>query len=217
MTKQQDNWRELSRRAAFSSHRLIGWIYWDPTAIANYASLGVPDGFGYYVATRAATLGKAGNKLVSAAFYSIHPDFISASLDACRAHTTFEAAAAARDAAVAPGLKSLTPEICEPLSSMSSSLWQTAEELPTAGRVLFSSLLEWPRHKDPLTSAWLAVNAIREWRGDTHWAIMTSEDIDGVMAGILDGARHNYDDHWLPRSRGADDAAIATALNNLVR
>ncbi len=215
MTKQQDNWRELSRRAAFSSHRLIGWIYWDPTAIANYASLGVPDGFGYYVATRAATLGKAGNKVVSAAFYSIHPDFISASLDACRAHTTFEAAAAARDAAVAPGLKSLTPEICEPLSSMSSSLWQTAEELPTAGRILFSSLLEWPRHKDPLTSAWLAVNAIREWRGDTHWAIMISEDIDGVMAGILDGARHNYDDHWLPRSRGADDAAIATALNKL--
>ena len=49
----------------------------------------------------------------------------------------------------------------------------------------FSSLLEWPRHKDPLTSAWLAVNAIREWRGDTHWAIMISEDIDGVMAGIL--------------------------------
>ena len=74
LTNDQSFWRELSRRAAFASHRLIGWIYWDPTAIANYASLGVPDGFGYYVATRAATLGKAGNKVVSAAFYSIHPD-----------------------------------------------------------------------------------------------------------------------------------------------
>jgi len=215
LTNDQSFWRELSRRAAFASHRLIGWIYWDPTAIANYASLGVPDGFGYYVATRAATLGKAGNKVVSAVFYSIHPDFISASLDACREHTTFEAAAAARDAAIAPGLKNLTPEICEPLADMSKNLWLAAEELPTSGRAFFSSLLEWPRHEDPLTSAWLAVNAIREWRGDTHWAIMVSEDIDGVMAGILDGARHDYDDHWLPRSRGADDAAISSALERL--
>ena len=175
----------------------------------------MPDGFGYYVATRAATLGKAGNKVVSAVFYSIHPDFISASLDACREHTTFEAAAAARDAAIAPGLKNLTPEICEPLADMSKNLWLAAEELPTSGRAFFSSLLEWPRHEDPLTSAWLAVNAIREWRGDTHWAIMVSEDIDGVMAGILDGARHDYDDHWLPRSRGADDAAISSALERL--
>ena len=215
LTNDQSFWRELSRRAAFASHRLIGWIYWDPTAIANYASLGVPDGFGYYVATRAATLGKAGNKVVSAVFYSIHPDFISTSLDACREHTTFEAAAAARDAAIAPGLKNLTPEICEPLADMSKNLWLAAEELPTSGRAFFSSLLEWPRHEDPLTSAWLAVNAIREWRGDTHWAIMVSEDIDGVMAGILDGARHDYDDHWLPRSRGADDAAISSALERL--
>lgn len=215
LTNDQSFWRELSRRAAFASHRLIGWIYWDPTAIANYASLGVPDGFGYYVATRAATLGKAGNKVVSAVFYSIHPDFISASLDACREHTTFEAAAAARDAAIAPGLKNLTPEICEPLADMSKNLWLAAEELPTSGRAFFSSLLEWPRHEDPLTSAWLAVNAIREWRGDTHWAIMVSEDIDAVMAGILDGARHDYDDHWLPRSRGADDAAISSALERL--
>ena len=154
---------------------MIGWIYWDPRAIANYEALGVPNGFGYYVSTRAATLGEAGNKAVSACFYSIHPDFIKVSLDNCREYTTFEKAAAARDAAVAPGLKELTPEICEPLATMSPTLWKAAEELPVSGRALFASLLDWPRHEDPLTSAWLAVNAIREWRGDTHWAIMTAK------------------------------------------
>ncbi len=215
VSEEENNWEQLSRRAAFSSHRLIGWIYWDPRAIANYEALGVPNGFGYYVATRAATLGEAGNKAVSAAFYSIHPDFIAASLDNCREHTTFEKAAAARDAAVAPGLKELTPEICEPLAAMSYELWKAAEELPLSGRALFASLLDWPRHEDPLTSAWLAVNAIREWRGDTHWAILTSEDIDGTMAGILDNAKHNYDDQWLPRSRGADDKAISSAFKKL--
>jgi hypothetical protein len=215
VSEEENNWEQLSRRAAFSSHRLIGWIYWDPRAIANYEALGVPNGFGYYVATRAATLGEAGNKAVSAAFYSINPDFIAASLDTCREHTTFEKAAAARDAAVAPGLKELTPEICEPLAAMSNELWKAAEELPLSGRALFASLLDWPRHEDPLTSAWLAVNAIREWRGDTHWAILTSEDIDGTMAGILDNAKHNYDDQWLPRSRGADDKAISSAFKKL--
>jgi len=215
LNRDKNDWEELSRRAAFASHRLIGWIYWDPRAIANYEALGVPDGFGYYVSTRAATLGKAGNKAVSASFYSIHPDFIEASLDNCREHTTFEKAAGARDAAVAPGLQQLTPEICEPLATMSPALWNAAEKLPLSGRALFASLLDWPRHEDPLTSAWLAVNAIREWRGDTHWAIMTSENIDGTMAGILDNAKHNYDDQWLPRSRGADDEAISFAFKKL--
>ena len=98
---------------------------------------------------------------------------------------------------------------------MSPALWNAAEKLPLSGRALFASLLDWPRHEDPLTSAWLAVNAIREWRGDTHWAIMTSENIDGTMAGILDNAKHNYDDQWLPRSRGADDEAISFAFKKL--
>ena len=98
-------WRELSGKAAFVSHQLIGWIYWDPEAIANYAALGVPDGFGYYISTRGSSLGAAGNSAVTAAFYSIHPKYVEGCLDLCRAHTTFEQAAAARDQAVASGLE----------------------------------------------------------------------------------------------------------------
>ena len=55
------DWLDLTRRAALASHRLIGWIYWDPVAMANYTALGGPeDGLGYYVATRGASLGDAG-------------------------------------------------------------------------------------------------------------------------------------------------------------
>ena len=36
-------WTALSREAAFESHRLIGWIFWDPTGIAAYEALGVPN------------------------------------------------------------------------------------------------------------------------------------------------------------------------------
>ena len=210
------DWRDLSRRAALQSHRLVGWIYWDPRAIANYAALGVPDGIGYYIATRGATLGHAGNDVVTAAFYSIHPDFVAYGLDQCRAHATFEAAAAARDMAVVEGLREYVPEICDDLAPMADDLWAAADALPLAGRALFASTRVWPRTEgDPLLSAWLAVNCIREWRGDTHWAIQIAEGISGTAAGILDGAWRNYDGDWLARSRGADDAALEAGFAEL--
>ena len=81
------------RRAAFASHRVVGWIFWDPEAIANYAALGVPDGTGYYIASRAAPLASAGDQAVTAAFGSIHGGFVRFALELCRQHTTFEAAA----------------------------------------------------------------------------------------------------------------------------
>ena len=34
---------DLTRRASFASHRLLGWIFWDQRAKDNLAALGVPD------------------------------------------------------------------------------------------------------------------------------------------------------------------------------
>jgi hypothetical protein len=208
------DWLELTGRAAFASHRLIGWIFWDPTAIANYTQLG-PQPFSYYCATRGASLADAGNQAVTAAFYSIHAGFVAMSLDDCRAATTFAEAAAARDAAVTVGLRQHTPEICDELAAMAPALWEAADGLPIAGRVLAGSLRDLPRPDDQVLSAWLAVNCIREWRGDTHWAIQLVDDMSQVAVGILDGAARDYDDDWLPRSRGADDAALAAAFVEL--
>lgn len=210
-----DDWRPLSARAGFASHRLIGWIYWDPTAIAGYTALGVPNGFGYYIASRGASLADAGNDVVVAAFYSIHAGAIAVCLDECRKHTTFEATALARDDAVAAGLREYVPEICDGLTEMGPALWEAADSLPVSGRPLFASLLRRRRDDDPLVSAWLAVNCIREWRGDTHWALHVAEDIGPIEAGILDGAWRAYEGDWVPRSRGADDAALEAAYASL--
>ncbi len=210
------DWIDLSRRAAFESHRIVGWIFWDERAIENYAELGVPDGTGYYVATRAAPLAAAGNDAVVAAFYSIHPAFIELCLDLCRAHTTFQLAAAARDEAVVVGLRTYTPEICDELAALASPLWEAADSLPLSGRVLFAAHRDWPRPEgDELLSAWLALNAIREFRGDTHWAVQIAEELSGPMAGILDNAFRSYDGDWIPRSRGTDDATLHDAYRQL--
>lgn len=215
MTTDGAGWRALTADAALASHRVVGWIYWDPTAIAGYAALGVPDGAGYYVATRAASIAPAGDDVVTAVFGSIHPAFVTACLDLCRRHTTFEAAALARDAAVEPGLRELAPDLCEGLAELGPHLWAAADALVLTGRPLFASLLRRRREDQPLLSAWLALNCIREWRGDTHWAIHAAEGIDGTMAGLLDGAWRGHDDDWLPRSRGADDGLLQAALAEL--
>ena len=209
------NWREISKEAAFVSHRLIGWIYWDPDAINAYTKLGIPDGFGYYVTSRAGLLGKAGSDSVSAAYYSIHPEFVHASYKLLNEHAGVEDAIKVRDAAVSNGLKKYAPDICEELASMNEVLWDAAKSLPISGRVLYAAQLGHRRLDDPLIDAWLAVNCIREWRGDTHWAMLIAEGITGVQAGILDGARRSYEEDWLPRSRGADDETISTAYADL--
>lgn len=210
------NWTELSARASLASHRVIGWIYWDPYGIAEYTKLGVPNGFGYYVATRCAPLAAAGADVVTAACYSIRGDFIRLSLDLCAQHTTFEAAYAVRNDAVGRGLREYTPQVEGTLVALGSQLWEAAESLPVAGRTMHAAHRSWPRAEhDPLIHAWLALNCIREWRGDTHFAILATHDISGVQAGLLHDAYLGYPGEWIPRSRGADDAQITEALDGL--
>lgn len=210
------DWIALSARASLASHRLIGWIYWDPFGIAQYTALGVPNGFGYYVATRCAPLAAAGPDVVTAACYSIRADFIRLSLDMCAQHTSFAAAYEVRNDAVGRGLRDYAPQVDAPLGELAPQLWEAAESLPVSGRILHAAHRSWPRREDdPLVSAWLALNCIREWRGDTHFAILATHDISGVQAGLLHDAFLGYPGEWIPRSRGADDAQIADALDGL--
>lgn len=209
-------WQEITRRASLVSHRLIGWIYWDPRAIESYTALGVPNGAGYYIASRAAPLASAGHQAVAAAFYSIHPLFIEYSLSTASQHTTWEQISEIRNRAVGEGLRRYVPEIVDELAALADSLWSVVDALPEAGRVCFAAHRQAPRDPDPVISSWLAVNCLREWRGDTHFALLVAEDIDRVQAGILHDAHLNYGG-WIARSRGADEAAIDAAFADLER
>jgi hypothetical protein len=182
-------------------------MYWDPVAIERYTALGIDDGFGFYVNSRAAPLLPAGHQAVAASFATINEEFIRACVEAAMAVTTPAAIFDQRCVAIGDGLRLHVPEICEDLAAM-------AEPLTSSGRVLFACHRQAPRPDDQLISAWLAVNCLREWRGDTHFAVLVAEGIGPVAAGILDDARRNYGG-WIPRSRGADDAAVEAAMAEL--
>jgi hypothetical protein len=211
------DWDELSARASFASHRLVGWIYWDPFALESYRRLGLQDGGVSYIVSRSAPLGPAGHQAVAATFYSISRLFIEISLALATECTTFEAVAQARDEAVGRGLREYVPEICDGLADLGPALWEAADGLPVSGRVLFAAYRERARPDDTVVSTWLALNCIREWRGDTHFAVLAAEDISATQAGMLHNAFLNYPRDWIPRSRGSDDTSLHEALDDLRR
>jgi hypothetical protein len=124
----------------------------------------------------------------------------------------------ARDEAVVAGLRDHAPDIVEPLMEVGPALWDVVEQLPLVGRTFFGAHLRMPRPSDPLLSGWHAVNCLREWRGDTHWAIVVAHGLGHAEASILHNAWLGYERDWLPRSRGTSDTDLEfgwTALEEL--
>ena len=205
------DWFAITRRNARSVQTTIGWIFWDPGATRRYVALGLPEDFAEplgYIAARCAPLAGAGPDAVIAAFGSISPMGIRATFDLVGSPERFEAFRAARDEAVVEGLRTHAPDIVEPLVALGPELWPVVEQLPVMGRVFYGAHLALPRPDDPLLSGWQAVNAIREWRGDTHWAIAVAAGLDHAEASILHNAWMGYETDWMPTSRGTDPAAI---------
>ena len=208
------DWVGINRRNARSVQTTIGWIFWDPGAVARFEALGLPGPLGY-IAARAAPLGPAGAEAVVAAFGSISPLGIALAVDLVDQHTTFEAVWEARDEAVLEGLETHAPDITAPLAALGPDLWPVVDELPLLGRVFFGAHLRMERPTDPVLSGWHAVNCVREWRGDTHWALVTAAGLSGAEASILHNAWVGYEKDWLAASRGSTAEETAAGWSRL--
>ncbi len=208
------DWMAITKRNARSVQTTIGWIYWDPGALARLEALGLPGPLGY-IAARAAPLGPAGAEAVVAAFGSISPTGIAIAMDLVDQHTTFDAVWAARDEAILEGLALHAPGIMEPLASIGPDLWEVVDQLPRLGRVFFAAHLRMDRPADPVLSGWHAVNCLREWRGDTHWALIAAAGLTGIEASILHNAWIGYEKDWLAASRGSSTEETSAGWEQL--
>jgi hypothetical protein len=205
------DWNALAQRCSRACHDLIGWIYFDPTAAEIYGDLGVPNGAGYYAASRFAPLAGGGNDAVAATAYSINPAFLGMAMDLMREHTTAEATLLARDERVIAGLDEVSPAIAEGLGRFAEAAWEVVDGLHSGGRVLFAAHRDRDERQvdNPTLSAWLAFNCLREWRGDTHWALVVGADLNGAEVGLLHNVMVEYDEaEWIARSRGSSDDEI---------
>jgi hypothetical protein len=198
------DWQAISRRNARSVQTTVGWIFWDPAAVDAYEAEGLPEGLAGplgYIASRCAPLAPAGAAAVTAALGSISPLGITAVFDLLDADG-FRRMWDARDRAVAEGLVAHAPAIVEPLADFGADLWSVVDSLPVVGRVFFGAHLAVPRPGHPLLAGWHAVNCLREWRGDTHWALVVATGLTHPEASILHNAWLGYEADWLAHSRG---------------
>lgn len=207
------DWFDLTQRNARSVQTTIGWIFWDPGAVERYEVVGLPAGFAGplgYIGARCAPLAGAGPDAVIASFGTISPTGIRAVFDLLGDPARCWELWHARDAAVVEGLHLHAPDIVDPLIELGPLLWPVVEQLPSLGRVLFGAHLSVARPEDPLLSGWHAVNCVREWRGDTHWALVTAAGLSSPEASILHNANAwlGYERDWLARSRGATDEEL---------
>ncbi len=208
------DWNAIAKRNSRSVQTTIGWIFWDPGAVQRFEALGLPGPIGY-IASRCAPLSAAGPDAVIAAFGSISPQAIAFTFDLVAATTDFASVWRARNEAVVEGLHNYAPEIVPALEELGSELWPVVDQLPTAGRVFFASHLTMERPADPLLSGWHAVNCLREWRGDSHWAVVAASGLTGIEASILHNAWLGYEDGWLPTSRGSSAEEIQVGWDRL--
>ncbi len=102
-----------------------------------------------------------------------------------------------------------------PLIEMGPDLWAVVEQLPLVGRTFYGAHLAMPRPEDDLLSGWHAVNCLREWRGDTHWALVVAAGLTHPEASILHNAWLGYERDWLAASRGANPTEIEAGWASL--
>jgi hypothetical protein len=123
--------------------------------------------------------------------------------------------AAARDAAVLAGLSAMAPDLAAELAERGPRLFEVVDALPSVGRVLFAAHRAAPRPTDPVLFGWHAVNCLREWRGDTHWALVVAAGLTHPEASILHNEWLGYEQDWLPTSRGTAPDALAAGWVSL--
>jgi hypothetical protein len=197
---------DVTRRVARSVQTTVGWIFWDPGAVRRYLALGLPEHFAEplgYIGARCAPLAAAGPDAVVAAFGSISAFGIRAAFDVLgHDPVRFQQLWRARDEAVLDGLRTYAPAIVQPLVQEGPALWEVVADLPHIGRTFFAAHLAVARPDDPLLSGWHALNCLREWRGDTHWAVVVANGLTHPEASILHNAWLGYEADWLATSRG---------------
>ncbi len=208
-------------RAGRAGHDLVGWLMWDPEAIARYEDLGVPNGLGHRSFRPLQHARHAPPAAVAAITYSINPDVIEMVLAAWRGVTDAESICQVRDTSVEQGLETIAPGLGSSLAPLADDLWRGVDAVHHGARPLFAAnrAQARPGPDRPVLSAWLAANCLRELRGDNHWALCAAADLDDVEVGLLHSAMIDVEEYggeeWIARSRGADDEAIARGWSRL--
>ncbi|WP_280382329.1 SCO6745 family protein [Nocardia wallacei] len=173
----RDMWRVLEP--------LHGVTYFAPDCISALKAVGLRGFWMGYFGARAAPLGAVGPTVVEAIFYNFHPDMVRRAVPDAWTFADPEAILEARRTSAARALRELAPDLADVARQVLPTLTAAVEAAPAGGRALFAANRDLPAPEDPVEALWQAVTALREHRGDGHFATLLTEGLDGCEAVVL--------------------------------
>ncbi|MEV0661461.1 hypothetical protein ACIBI3_06265 [Actinomadura luteofluorescens] len=162
-------------------------LFWySPEVFAEARGLGldVETRWPSYFAWRAAPLGAAGGRAVSAAFYSFSPRMVAEHIPAAWTVAPPDRVLEARMRAVDRMYRALLGDgIAAPdLAEAAELARAAAEAASTAGRPIAAANADLPWPDEPHLVLWHAIGILREQRGDGHVAALLTRGLDPVEA-----------------------------------
>jgi hypothetical protein len=184
-------------------------VYFAPAIRERFEAIGLKGWWMAYFAQRAAAVGTPGPELVTALFHGFAPRLVRRALpDAW--------AMADRDEILATRLQLARDQLAPVVdpAAMDTAVADLGEDLAAivrgldfAGRPLAAAHASVVPPEDPIGRLWWAATVLREYRGDSHVAVLVTSGLDGAAANALavaDGrapttqqqARGWDDDEW---------------------
>lgn len=181
---------DLVQRLHASTTTFHVLAYFSPKVNEKFKPLGL-NGFSTYFVARACPMGQVPPEVIAATFYNFHPATVSNLTTDVWSKVTADNAAALRYEAVGEAINEhASASLSEDeLDTAIATAQEVVASLSYAGRTLAASTAAQALPDDKLTKLWQLVTIIREWRGDTHIALLVAAGLDGAECLVVDGAR----------------------------
>ncbi|MGP4087155.1 SCO6745 family protein [Streptomyces sp. KR55] len=180
-----------ARQCQNALNTLHSTVYFGPDLGRELAGKGIDDPMDWYLAGRAAALGRVGPGVVTALFYNFRYDTIARHLPALWDRVPPEEAVAARlraaDAILrrAFGVEALT---ARPMREAARLALRAVEACGRPGRPMYAAHADQPVPDEPHLALWYAATLLREHRGDGHVAALSAAGLDGLEALVSHSA-----------------------------
>ena len=185
-------------------------VYFGDGIRERFDAIGLKGWWMAYFAHRSAALGTPDPKTVTALFHGFAPRLVERALpDAWSLADREEILATRLQLAVDHLTPAIDPAAIEAdVLRLAKDLEAIVDGLDFAGRALAAAHASLPRPDSPIERLWSAATVLREYRGDSHVAILVAAGLDGAAANALavaDGrapatqqqARGWNDDEWM--------------------
>jgi hypothetical protein len=185
-------------------------VYFGDDIRERFDAIGLKGWWMAYFAHRSAALGTPDPKTVTALFHGFAPRLGERALpDAWSLADREEILATRLKLAVDRLTPAIDPAAVDTdVARLAKDLEAIVDGLDFAGRALAAAHANLPPPNDPIARLWWAATVLREYRGDSHVAILVAAGLDGAAANALavaDGraparqqeARGWNDDEWM--------------------